>query len=194
MGVDVNHMDDEVAIQDLEAEGIEVVNVSGSFEIKGEFDLPSLAEDLPNAEHDAENNQSLIYRGESALVLLPRGGRVSIVRANTPEAIRDGIEEFASELRDLGLNRDYSNIQVENIVATANLGTELNLNAVTLSLGLEKTEYEPEQFPGVIYRPEGGAVILIFSSGKIVITAAVTYKDAMDAYNTVRDDLSALIG
>lgn len=193
MGVDVDHMDDEVTIQDLESEGIEVVNVSGSFEIEGEFDLPTLAEDLPNAEHDAENNQSLIYRGESAMILLPRGGRVSIVRATTPEGIREGIEEFVSELAKLGLNRDYSNIQVENTVATANLETHLDLNAVTITLGLECAEYEPEQFPGVIYRPEDGAVIMIFSSGKIVITAAVTYKDAMDAFNTVRGDLSALI-
>jgi len=154
MGVDVGKMDKEISMEDLEEHGIEIVNVSGSFEIEGEFDRAALAEDLLNSEYDPEDHRNLIYRGEEAMILLPPGGRVSIVRATTPAEIRNG---------------------------------------VTVALGFEQAEYEPEQFPGVIYRPAGGAVILIFSSGKIVITAAVTYKDVLDAYDRVSEDLSILI-
>lgn len=120
------------------------------------------------------------------MILLPPGGRVSIVRATTPGEIEQGVEEFISELRELGVERNYSNIQVENVVGTANLEEEFDLNTVTITLGLENAEYEPEQFPGVIYRIPNGAVVLIFSSGKIVITKTETYMDVVNAYDHTR--------
>lgn len=187
MGVDIGRMDEEYTIHDLDEIGIEIVNVSATFEIEGEFDRAKLHEDLPNTEYDPEKHRSLIYRGDATIILLPPGGRVSIVRATTPEEIERGVEEFMSELQKLGIERDYSNIQIENVVGTANVEEDLDLNTVTIALGLENAEYEPEQFPGVIYRITEGAVVLIFSSGKIVITKARTYGDVVDAFEHTKD-------
>jgi transcription initiation factor TFIID TATA-box-binding protein len=56
-------------------------------------------------------------------------------------------------------------------VASADLKTDLNLNAVALGLGLENIEYESEQFPGLVYRiKQPKVVVVIFCSGKLVIT------------------------
>src|SRR4030065_296739 len=56
--------------------------------------------------------------------------------------------------------------EVQNIVASSALGTEINLNAIAISLGLEKVEYEPEQFPGLVYRiDEPKGVVLLFGGG-----------------------------
>jgi transcription initiation factor TFIID TATA-box-binding protein len=61
--------------------------------------------------------------------------------------------------------------EVQNIVASSYLGQETNLNAIAMSLGLERVEYEPEQFPGLVYRMnEPKVVLLIFGSGKVVCT------------------------
>ena len=62
-------------------------------------------------------------------------------------------------------------IVVQNIVASASLGAELNLEKAAMEL--ENTLYEPEQFPGLIYRMrDPKVVILLFGSGKLVITGA----------------------
>lgn len=57
----------------------------------------------------------------------------------------------------------------------------LNLNALAIGLGLEVTEYEPEQFPGLVYRPaEAANVVLLFTSGRVVITGSPNLDAAED--------------
>jgi len=72
-------------------------------------------------------------------------------------------------------------IQTQNIVASVVLGGSIDLEKTTYSL--ERTMYEPEQFPGLIYRmDELKVVIIIFSSGKLVCTGA---KKEEEVYNVV---------
>ena len=62
-------------------------------------------------------------------------------------------------------------IKIENVVASTSLGEELDLQAIALALG--GAEYEPEQFPGLIYRlKEPKTATLLFRSGKVVCTGA----------------------
>ena len=70
-------------------------------------------------------------------------------------------------------------IDIVNIVASGNLTSEtLNLNQVAMALGLENIEYEPEQFPGMVFRmKEPKVVILIFSTGKVICTGARNKED-----------------
>ena len=59
---------------------------------------------------------------------------------------------------------------VRNIVATMNLGKKLNI--VSLAQNLSKSIYEPDQFPGLIFKIPDSCTFLIFASGKIVISGA----------------------
>ena len=60
-------------------------------------------------------------------------------------------------------------INVQNMVASGAIGFDLNLNS--LAMELENIEYEPEQFPGLVYKlPGTRATFLLFSNGKIVCT------------------------
>jgi transcription initiation factor TFIID TATA-box-binding protein len=71
-------------------------------------------------------------------------------------------------------------LKVQNIVASASLGGMIDLEKATYTLG--KTMYEPEQFPGLIYRmDEPKVVILLFASGKLVCTGAKKEQDVFDA-------------
>ena len=82
---------------------------------------------------------------------------------------------------------------IGNVVVTHDLKRELNLAHLTLSLPMARTEWEPEQFPGLIYRLGGmSAVCLIFSSGKCVITGNNSLEDAQTAVDTLITDLDAL--
>jgi transcription initiation factor TFIID TATA-box-binding protein len=70
-------------------------------------------------------------------------------------------------------------LKVVNIVASASLGGKIDLEAVST---LGKTMYEPEQFPGLIYRmDEPKVVILLFASGNLVCTGARREQDVHDA-------------
>ncbi|RLF46104.1 MAG: TATA-box-binding protein, partial [Thermoplasmata archaeon] len=73
------------------------------------------------------------------------------------------------------------------------LGTELNLNDVAMGLGLENVEYEPEQFPGLVYRlKEPRVAMLLFGSGKIVCTGARKVEDVSRAVDKLAAELSSL--
>jgi len=83
-------------------------------------------------------------------------------------------------------------IEITNIVATANLGGALDLlqfyESETDMRG--RITYEPEQFPGLIYRMnEPKVVILLFSSGKLVCISARKEKDAYQAVDNFRQKL-----
>lgn len=82
---------------------------------------------------------------------------------------------------------------MQNIVTSADLGESLNLNAIAIGLGLEDVEYEPEQFPGLVYRvDEPDVVTLLFGSGKVVITGGKEPGEAEQAIKQIRDDLDEL--
>ena len=102
------------------------------------------------------------------------------------------ITNLAKKLKSIGYKKINlePEIHVQNIVASADLKTDLNLNAVALGLGLENIEYEPEQFPGLVYRIKvAKVVVLIFSSGKLVITGGKSPEDCEEGVRIVRMQL-----
>ncbi len=79
-------------------------------------------------------------------------------------------------------------LKIQNIVASAGLGGMIDLEKAAYTLG--RTMYEPEQFPGLIYRmEEPKVVILLFASGKLVCTGA---KKEADVFTSV-DKLHVLL-
>ena len=82
---------------------------------------------------------------------------------------------------------------LENVVATADLHSFLSLTAIAVGLGLEHVEYEPEQFPGLVYRlAKPKMVILLFSSGKLVITGGRKPEDVANAVDQLVEELKSL--
>jgi transcription initiation factor TFIID TATA-box-binding protein len=69
----------------------------------------------------------------------------------------------------------------------------LNLNAIATGLGLENIEYEPEQFPGLVYRlSDPKVVILLFGSGKLVVTGGKKPEDMVNAVDRIVEELNSL--
>ena len=81
-------------------------------------------------------------------------------------------------------------IKIENVVASTSLGEELDLQAIALALG--GAEYEPEQFPGLVYRiDQPKVVVLLFGSGKLVCTGARKPSDVEEAVEKITAELKA---
>ena len=123
--------------------------------------------------------------------LIFRSGRIVITGAKTVADIETALDITYKSLieHNCALWNTYE-YALGNVVVTHDLKRELNLAHLTLSLPMARTEWEPEQFPGLIYRLGGlTAVCLIFSSGKCVITGNNSLEDAQEAVDTLIADL-----
>ncbi|MCD5409997.1 MAG: TATA-box-binding protein, partial [Methanocellales archaeon] len=126
---------------------VKIENVVASMQLADEFGLERISTKLDNAEYDRKKFPGLVYRVENpkAAFLIFKSGKVNCTGARRVEDVKKAAEGLTAELRKIGLTiRDNPKIVVQNIVASADLGTELNLNAIAIGLGLENIEYEPE--------------------------------------------------
>jgi len=175
---------------------ISIENVVASTAIGQELDLQSVAMDLDGADYDPEQFPGLVYRTQSpkSAALIFRSGKVVCTGANSTEAVHKSLDIVFEKLRVLQIPvAEDLEITVQNIVSSADLGVDLNLNAIAIGLGLENIEYEPEQFPGLVYRlDEPEVVALLFGSGKLVITGGKQREDAEKAVEVIADRLDEL--
>ena len=179
---------------------VEIVNVVGSGSLDAEFDLESVAGDIGSiAEYDPDKYPGMYLRleEEAPLITVYRTGKYIVTGATSEDAAHAMRDRFLNLLVDNGMiaEPDDERFQVQNLVCTAELGKSLNLNALAIGLGLENTEYEPEQFPGLIYRPsEADSIVLLFASGRVVITGSPDLDAAERAFATLQDEVTDVIG
>jgi transcription initiation factor TFIID TATA-box-binding protein len=136
-----------------------------------------------------------VYRPEgNPTLLVPSNGLISVVGAKSVDDIEGCIRNFRSELNGLGINLDerIGNINVRNIVVKGDFNSEFDLNALAVGIGLERCEYEPEQFPGLIFRTERESTVLVFRTGAFLIMGTKSYDDALQEFFELSDELESL--
>ena len=175
---------------------INIENVVASTGIGQELDLQSVAMDLEGADYDPEQFPGLVYRTQEpkSAALIFRSGKIVCTGAKSTDDVHQSLRIVFDKLRELKIQvEDDPEIIVQNIVTSADLGRTPNLNAIAIGLGLEKIEYEPEQFPGLVYRLEDPDVVaLLFGSGKLVITGGKRPEDAREAVDKIVSRLEEL--
>lgn len=174
---------------------IRIENVVASTSLGEELDLQAIALALDGAEYDPERFPGLIYRlkDPKTATLLFRSGKVVCTGAKSLDQVKTAISKVAKQIGAAGMEvKSDPDIVVQNIVASSDLKAKINLNAIAISLGLEKIEYEPEQFPGLVYRLDvPKVVILLFGSGKLVCTGARKPEDVTEAVDKITVELKA---
>ncbi|MFC6766772.1 TATA-box-binding protein [Natrinema soli] len=177
-------------------ESINIENVVASTSIGQELELESVAMDLEGADYDPEQFPGLVYRTQNpkSAALIFRSGKIVCTGANSTDAVHESLHIVFEKLRDLRIQvEENPEIIVQNIVSSADLGRTLNLNAIAIGLGLENIEYEPEQFPGLVYRLDQPEVVaLLFGSGKLVVTGGKKVDDANQAIDVITTRLEEL--
>jgi transcription initiation factor TFIID TATA-box-binding protein len=170
-----------------------IENVVASTTLAVELDLPSIALSLDGAEYEPARFPGLIYRLKQpkTAILLFHSGKAVCTGGKSWKEVDDTIRTISALIRRGGQRiLMHPKIQVQNIVATADLGSEINLNLVAITLGLERVEYEPEQFPGLVCRlQEPRVVVLLFGSGRLVCTGARRPSDIQLAVQKITKDL-----
>ena len=121
--------------------------------------------------------------------LIFNSGKMVCTGAKSEKEARRAVKKVIKELKKGGIIIiSKPELKIQNIVASANLHGQIDLEKAAYSLG--KTMYEPEQFPGLIYRmavPK--VVILLFASGKLVCTGAKKEEAVYEAVHKLHGDL-----
>ena len=179
-----------------EEEKVQIENIVASTALAEKLDLGKIALSLEGSEYEPEQFPGLIYRLQEprTAVLIFRSGKVNCTGAKDIESVKKTIKILVDKLKQAGIEvYDEPKIVVQNIVAVYDLGTELNLTNIAMSLGLENVEYEPEQFPGLVYRvEEPKVVLLLFGSGKVVCTGAKKKEEIVEAIKILKKDLKSI--
>jgi transcription initiation factor TFIID TATA-box-binding protein len=176
---------------------ITIENVVASTTLAEEFDLQKIEAGLEKAEYNKAKFPGLVYRIESpkAAFLIFTSGKVVCTGAKTIKNANMAIINLANTLRSIGCEKinPEPEVHIQNIVATADLETNLNLNTIVIAFGMENVEYEPEVFPGLVYRlGNPKIVVLIFSSGKLVITGGKSPEDCEKGLQIIKKEFDNL--
>jgi transcription initiation factor TFIID TATA-box-binding protein len=170
---------------------IKVVNIVVSSSLEHDIPLEKMAATLSNTEYNPEQFPGLVIRVKepktSALIF--SSGKIVCTGARTMENVRLAINKIIKSLEKINVKITIEpEIKIQNIVASGSVGMDLNLN--TLAMKLDNTEYEPEQFPGLVYKlPEKKATFLLFSNGKIVCTGTKSEEEVHKAVDQLIENL-----
>jgi len=175
----------------------EIVNMVGVSKVGDNLDLNSLAMALEGAVYEPEDFPGLIFKMKEpkAAFLIFRSGKVVCTGTRSPAVAQTALSIASKKLKDIGM-KVFPNPEIEivNMVASADLKSKtLNLRQLAIGLGLENIEYEPEQFPGLVFRMrEPKVVLLIFSTGKVICTGARNKNDVSLAVANLKGELTDL--
>ncbi len=170
---------------------IKVVNIVVSASLGHDIPLEKMAATLSNTEYNPEQFPGLVIRIKepktSALIF--SSGKIVCTGARTMANVHESIRKIIKSLEKINVKiKDFPEVKIQNIVAAGSVGMDLNLNV--LAMKLENTEYEPEQYPGLVYkRPEQKATFLLFSNGKVVCTGTKSEEELTLALDKLIENL-----
>ena len=153
--------------------------------------MNAIVKGYPGVEYRPEQFPGLVFRLKrpKTATLIFNSGKMVCTGAKSEKESKRAVMKVIRELKKSGIiiiGKPELNIQ--NIVASANLAGLIDLERSAYTLG--RTMYEPEQFPGLIYRmDEPKVVILLFASGKLVCTGAKKEEDVYEAVTKLHETL-----
>jgi transcription initiation factor TFIID TATA-box-binding protein len=188
-------MKNKTILESINKAKIKVENVVASASISDKLDIQDVSNKLDGAEYEPEQFPGVIYRlrKPKVAILIFGSGKIVCTGAKTPEIVRIAVEHLTQRLGETGTSVVKNpEITVQNMVATWDTGQPFNLSDLILSFGMERVEYEPEQFPGMVFRLDDPKVVMLFfSSGKVVCTGAKSVEELERAVDIVKKELKA---
>ena len=151
---------------------LKIQNIVATTSLGKPVSLTRLARTHSNTEYNPEQFPGLVLRIKEpkSAVLVFSSGNLVCTGTKSIAQVKEVVEQVIKQLAKIGVRVTAKpKITVQNIVASGSIDIDLNLNI--LALELQNTEYEPEQFPGLVYKlGTPNATFLLFSNGKLVCT------------------------
>ena len=156
----------------MKKSNLAVQNIVATTSLGKQISLTKLARTQNNTEYNPEQFPGLVLRVKKpkSAVLVFSSGNLVCTGTKSVAQVKEVIKAVIKQIAKIGVRiTQKPKIEVQNIVASGSIDLTLNLNM--LALQLENTEYEPEQFPGLVYKLiDPPATFLLFSNGKLVCT------------------------
>ncbi len=172
-----------------------VQNIVATTSLEKPVPLTKLARTQPNTEYNPETFPGLVLRIKEpkSAVLVFSSGNLVCTGTKSVAQVKKVIDEVIKQLKKINVKVEIKpKITVQNIVASGSIDMTLNLNY--LALEMENIEYEPEQFPGLVYKLiEPNATFLLFSNGKFVCTGTKNKSQLEFSMNQLMNDLKIVL-
>ncbi len=147
------------------------------------FNLEKLTRSLDGTVYDPEIFPGVVYKSKHprASFLIFASGKMNCVGARSMNDAKMAIKQLTRKLREAHIKvKTEPKVKVQNIVASVNFGRKFDLERIARRF--ENAEYEPEVFPGLVFRlDDPKVVLLLFVSGKGVCAGAKSIKDVKRA-------------
>ncbi len=173
---------------------IKIENVVAFTTLNISISLNKFVNSVENTEYEPEQFPGLVYRptDPKSAALIFSSGKIVCTGTKLIDMAKHAMKKVVDKIKESGVKvpAKYP-IHVENIVASSKIQAELNLEDIAFSL--DNAEYEPEQFPGLVYRISDPRVaFLLFTSGKIICTGAQTEDDIHKALAKFKKKLEGI--
>jgi transcription initiation factor TFIID TATA-box-binding protein len=162
-------------------------NIVSTANLKCELDLREIALRAKNAEYNPKRFAAVIMRirEPKTTALIFASGKMVCTGARSEEDSRKAARQYAKIIQKLGFPVKFTEFKIQNIVGSCDVRFPIRLEGLANSHSLY-CNYEPEMFPGLIYRMiKPKIVLLIFVSGKIVLTGAKERNDIFTAFQQI---------
>jgi transcription initiation factor TFIID TATA-box-binding protein len=173
---------------------IKIENIVASASLMVKIPLEKIVENTEGTEYEPEQFPGLVYRVKDpkAAMLIFSSGKIVCTGARSITDVKKAVAKVAKMISQLKIEvpKKYK-VEIENIVASAQIPARLNLDKIAFEL--ENSEYEPNQFPGLVYRIKTPkAALLLFSSGKVICTGIRKVEDVEYAMDYVYKKLKSI--
>ena len=182
---------------DKKYESLKIENIVASGAVAESIDLVDFSEKTENCELNKKRFPGAVFHIADPKIacLIFSSGKIVMTGLRNDKALTDGLAVVIKSLKNAGIEPlNVPKVMITNMVCSYNLGRYINLNKLTVTLNVENVEYEPEQFPGLVYRiHDPKIVVLIFSSGKIILTGGTTLENIKKGLDVLEQKLASVI-
>lgn len=162
-------------------------NIVSTVNLSCKLDLKKIALHARNAEYNPKRFAAVIMRIREprTTALIFSSGKMVCTGAKSEDDSRLAARKYARIIQKLGFTAKFLDFKVQNMVGSCDVRFPIRLEGLVLTHG-RFSSYEPELFPGLIYRMvKPRIVLLIFVSGKVVLTGAKVRQEIYDAFENI---------
>lgn len=172
-----------------EAAGIvpQLQNIVSTVNLGCKLDLKKIALHARNAEYNPKRFAAVIMRirDPRTTALIFSSGKMVCTGAKSEDQSRLAARKYARVVQKLGFPAKFTEFKIQNMVGSCDVKFPIRLEGLVLAHG-QFSSYEPELFPGLIYRMvKPRIVLLIFVSGKVVLTGAKVRGEIYEAFENI---------
>ncbi|KXS18314.1 Brf1-Tbp-Dna ternary complex [Gonapodya prolifera JEL478] len=167
-------------------------NVVATVDLDVKLDLKTIALHARNAEYNPKRFAAVIMRirEPKTTALIFSSGKMVVTGAKSEDQAKLAARKYARIIQKLGFKASFKSFKIQNMVGSTDVKFPIRLEGLSFAHGAFSS-YEPELFPGLIYRMvKPKIVLLIFVSGKIVLTGAKSRDEIYTAFNSIYPVLS----